>query len=140
MEEPMGQGDGTGGTILDAALRRYLDAMHEVVKGNAGPMKALYSHRDDVTMCGAWGGHERGWEQVAARWDWAAARCAAGPPGGVTHEVVALTEAADMAYAIIIERRVLPAVSELRMTQVFRREDGEWKPVHRHADTLVIKQ
>jgi hypothetical protein len=136
----MGQGDGTGRATVDDALRRYLDAMQEVVKGNAEPMKVFYSHRDDVTMCGAWGGHERGWEQVAARWDWAAARCAAGPSGGVMHEVVAVTEAADMAYVIIIERRMSPGMSELRVTQVFRREHGEWKPVHRHADTLVVKQ
>jgi ketosteroid isomerase-like protein len=24
----------------------------------------------------------------------------------------------------------------LRVTQVYRREEGEWKVVHRHADTL----
>lgn len=113
--------------------------MHEVVKGNAEPMKALYSHREDVTMCGAWGGYERGWTQVAARWDWAAARCAAGPPGGVTHEIVARLETDALACAIIIERRTPPARSALRMTQIFRQEGEEWKPVHRHADTLIVK-
>jgi ketosteroid isomerase-like protein len=25
----------------------------------------------------------------------------------------------------------------LRATQVYRREDGEWKVAHRHADTLT---
>jgi ketosteroid isomerase-like protein len=28
----------------------------------------------------------------------------------------------------------------LRVTQVYRREDGEWKVVHRHGDRLSIDQ
>jgi ketosteroid isomerase-like protein len=28
----------------------------------------------------------------------------------------------------------------LRVTQVYRREDGEWKVVHRHGDQLSIDQ
>ena len=29
-----------------------------------------------------------------------------------------------------------PRQYSLRVTQVYRREDGEWKVAHRHADTL----
>jgi hypothetical protein len=29
---------------------------------------------------------------------------------------------------------------ELRVTQVFRREAGEWRLVHRHADPLIHKR
>jgi hypothetical protein len=31
-------------------------------------------------------------------------------------------------------------VQELRVTQLFRRESGQWRIVHRHADSQVTKQ
>lgn len=39
------------------------------VRGDPTPMKALRSHAEDVTLMGAWGGHERGWALVGARPD-----------------------------------------------------------------------
>jgi ketosteroid isomerase-like protein len=30
----------------------------------------------------------------------------------------------------------LPRSYTLRVTQVYRREDGDWKVAHRHADTV----
>jgi ketosteroid isomerase-like protein len=52
----------------------------------------------------------------------------------------------DLAYTVTIERseaRVSGAGSvapmALRVTHVFRKEDGVWKLVHRHADPLMDK-
>ena len=42
---------------------------------------------------------------------------------GIEHTVVSVAGAAPEPYA-------------LRVTQVFRREDGAWKVVHRHADPV----
>jgi hypothetical protein len=48
------------------------EALGDLVEGRPEPFKALWSHADDVVIMGAFGGHERGWEQVSARLDWAA--------------------------------------------------------------------
>ena len=47
----------------------------------------------------------------------------------------------DMAYTVGYEHteatvRGEPSRYKLRATQIYRREDGEWKVVHRHADTV----
>jgi len=58
----------------------------------------------------------------------------------VTFELVAARVSGDLAYLVGFERgaaSVGGAPAEpvnLRITQVYRREDGEWKLVHRHGD------
>lgn len=53
---------------------------------------------------------------------------------------------ADLAYTVAIERSSVrlvgqkePAAMSLRVTHLFRKEQGEWKLLHRHADPLMSK-
>jgi hypothetical protein len=58
-----------------AGLREALAAAAAAfVRGNAEPLKALFSHRDDVTILGAFGGFEQGWDLVGPRLDWASSQ------------------------------------------------------------------
>ena len=59
-------------------------------------------------------------------------------------EYVSISASGDLGYTVQIERRRLsvpgqeqPAESVLRATHVLRKENGEWKLLHRHADPLV---
>ena len=57
-------------------------------------------------------------------------------------ELVAADVLGDMAYTVGYEHIQAsvngePRTFTLRATQVYRREDGEWKVAHRHADTVV---
>jgi ketosteroid isomerase-like protein len=115
-----------------------------MLRGNAEPIKHLYSHRDDVTVLGGFGGFERGWSEVEPRLDWAASQFS---DGNFEQEVVSTIVGGDIAMMVTIERYTVrvagaaeKAAHELRVTQVFRREAEGWKLVHRHGDPLVQKQ
>ena len=56
-----------------------------------------------------------------------------------SYELTAYGVSGDLAYTVGHERASMrvdgvPTEHNLRVTQVYRREDGEWKVVHRHAD------
>jgi ketosteroid isomerase-like protein len=54
--------------------------------------------------------------------------------------------AGDLAYTVTFEHTAVSVDGvpvepyTLRVTQVYRREDGEWKVVHRHADAPPVDQ
>jgi hypothetical protein len=63
--------------------------------------------------------------------------------GEATIELVQAHASGDMLVLVMLERQHgevggLPDQAwSLRVTQVYRREDGEWRLTHRHADPLV---
>jgi ketosteroid isomerase-like protein len=116
-------------------------ALGELVEGRPEPFKALWSHTDDVVIMGAFGGCERGWEQVSARLDWAAEGIRS--TGRIAENVTTVVNG-DLAYTVDLEHMTRhlgdePQPRTLRCTQAYRRENGEWKVVLRHADELSRK-
>jgi ketosteroid isomerase-like protein len=105
----------------------------------------LWSRRHDVSLANPYGGIARGWEQVAEASEHAASTSRDGEP--VSVEVVEKYESAELAYVVEIERaeakigareEITPFA--LRVTMIFRPEEGEWKVVHRHADPITTPQ
>ena len=84
----------------DRFISRCQQALGELVEGRPGPFKALWSQADDVVIMGAFGGHERGWEQVSARLDWAAAGIKATDRAA---ENVVTVVGDDLAYTVDLE-------------------------------------
>ncbi|MGH7059552.1 MAG: YybH family protein [Stellaceae bacterium] len=128
----------------DAAMARLLAVQHDFLNGDASGLQQLYSHRQDVTVMGGFGGFERGWAEVGPRLDWAASHFHG---GDYSQQDISATVGSDHACLVSIERwarqtapggRPIPVMA-LRVTQTFRLEDGEWRLVHRHADELVEK-
>ena len=113
-------------------------AEEEFVQGRAAAFQALWSRADDVTLCGGFGGVERGWQNVTDRLSWVSQKYS---DGTRTRKEISRMVSADFAYLVqteVIRSRVAPqtelSTQELRATMVFRREAAGWRIVHRHAD------
>jgi ketosteroid isomerase-like protein len=111
---------------------------------DAKRLKQLYSHNDDVTVLGGFGGVEHGWIEVGPRLDWAASQFAG---GSYERKTLSMVEGTDLAYTVSIETNRIRETGkpeetqlDLRVTQIYRREGDEWRLVHRHADPLVVKK
>ncbi len=130
---------------FDEVVEQYHQALGEFAKGNPEPNKLVFSHREDVTLANPLGPAVRGWEQVAATMERAASQLREGEI--VAFDIVAKYVTPELAYIVEIERnkakvggRQDVAPIALRVTTIFRPEDGTWKVVHRHADPITTAQ
>jgi ketosteroid isomerase-like protein len=130
---------------MDTGWERFATACQQalghLVEGRPEPFKALWSHADDVVIMGAFGGYERGWAAVSARLDWASAGIKSTDR---SNENVVTVVGDGIAYTVDLEHMTRtvgdrPQPRTLRCTQAYRRENGEWKVILRHADELPRK-
>ena len=126
----------------DLPLDEYHRAGLEITNGNPEVYKSLYSRSDDVTLANPFGPPARGWTEVSATLDRAADNYRGGEVVGF--ENVSTVIGTDLAYIVEIEsyrarvggaRQMTPV--SVRVTSVFRQEDGGWKLLHRHADPIT---
>ena len=126
---------------LEKQIERFEDAARRFSRGDPEGVKALYSRAADVTLANPFGPAVKGWDEVSAALDFASSRFSDGDVGDF--RTIAAYESADLVTVLSTEgwkAKVgdMPDVSsfELRVTTTFRREAGEWKVVHRHADPM----
>jgi ketosteroid isomerase-like protein len=117
---------------------RLKDAEIAVHDGDAGPRREIWSSNEPVTVLGALNS-ATGRAEVDELFTWME-----GNFSGCTSfrfEMVAAEVMGDMAYTAGYEHTEATIDGELRSyalraTQVYRREDGEWKVVHRHGSAI----
>jgi ketosteroid isomerase-like protein len=126
---------------LDELLARYHRAADAFSRGDPDPVKELYSEADDVTLANPFGPARRGHKAVMHALDYASSRMSAGQVAGFdelaryTSDELATILEVEHWRARIGERDSVESF-DLRVTTTFRREEGEWKVVHRHADPI----
>lgn len=137
----------TSDTTLLEFLDQLAEATHQFNIGNPQPYLALLSPSEQLTLMGAAGGMEKGIAEIRPRLEFLTKRRTEGTrfeENRAEIEYISILAVGDLAYTVQIERRKLgapgkdqPTDSVLRATHVLRKENGEWKLLHRHADPLV---
>ena len=127
----------TGDPSFDEALDRLAGALVAMGSGDPAPYAALWADDPDVTLYGAWGPVERGHAAVTGTFGWVASRFSDGALVP-RHDVV--YRSGDLAATVGTERGEVRVdggerrAMALRVTHLWRRIDGRWWLVHRHAD------
>lgn len=123
--------------FLDDLWPRQLEAERAIHDGDPTPRKALWSRLDPLTLLGANMARREGWGDLDGDFDRVASWFSDCTSYDV--ELVAAKASGDLAYTVSFENTSCsvngePRSYRLRATHVYRREAGEWRIVHRHAD------
>ena len=140
-QPPPTAGESTGSAELDEAFFARMRAAHtEFTRGNPEPWMGMWTRRAPVSVFGAFGYASIGWDAVSASMRKASARYSAGRD--IRHELAVKAIAGDFAYTAVIESYTAsadgapPAQERLRVTQLYRRDNGRWRVSHRHGDLI----
>jgi ketosteroid isomerase-like protein len=130
---------------VDKLIEHYQLATAEFVKGNPEPYKAVFSHREDVTLANPFFPPVRGWEQVSETLERTASLLRDGEFVG--SELISKYVTSELAYVVSLVRErakvgrsVYSAPIALRTTMILRPEEGVWKVVHLHGDPITSPQ
>ena len=125
--------------FLATTLARQLVAEEAIHNGDPEPRLAMWSRNDPVTVLGAVK-NARGWDEVSQLFRWLGSGlsdCAS-----YRFDLIAAGVSGDLAYTVGYEHTSVSwdgvplEPYTLRVTHVYRRENGEWKIVHRHGDRI----
>ena len=125
------------GEFLAATMPRLREVETALHSGDARPRMGMWSREDPVTLFGA-ALAGTGWAEIGPIFQRLGASFS--DCTSYENEIIAAGASGDLAYTVAYEHTTAavrggpPAAYVLRVTTVFRREDGEWKVVHRHAD------
>jgi len=124
-------------------LRAFVDRCHAAItkqsQGHPEPFLELWSHAGDVTIMAAIGGYQVGFDAVR---ELLTAASKTQQFDGWRAENVATVLAENLAFTVELEHYTHADDREdkamtLRATQIYRREDGQWRVIHRHGDILT---
>lgn len=123
----------------EEASAKFYAGLNALFTGDAAPMKEVWSHADDVSYMGPSGGFQVGWDQVSAIWD---AQAALKLGGKIEPQDIRVTVGDDLAFVQCYERGDNKNAAgqdvqvSIRATNVFRKENGQWKMIAHHTDLL----
>jgi ketosteroid isomerase-like protein len=121
------------------AVAQFYAALNDMFTGELAQMKKVWSHADDVTYMGPGGGFQVGWNQVLKNWEAQAALKLGGKVEPADMRVTVGTEIAVVSCYEKGENTNAKGETQkvsIRATNIFRKENGEWKMIGHHTDLL----
>lgn len=128
---------------LAAALQQVKAALAAMGSGKPQPYMDLWADSADATLFGAWGPIERGYQHLMKTFHWVGSRF---KHGALVPDDQVVYASGDLAYTVGFERGEVavddkpPQPMTIRVTHIYRRFDGVWRLVHRHADFPPVDQ
>ncbi|MCX6285895.1 MAG: nuclear transport factor 2 family protein [Bacteroidetes bacterium] len=122
---------------LHAANDSLYAALNAMFTGKLEPMNNLWSHTDNVTDMGPFGGRLTGWEAVGAEFNKEAGMRLGGK---IVCKELHIYAGTDMGYTVCVEEgenmsaKGKPVLVSHRATNIFHLENGKWKLVHHQTD------
>ncbi|MDQ1725241.1 MAG: hypothetical protein QOG52_2269 [Frankiaceae bacterium] len=123
-------------------IEQYHAASRAFARGDPAAVKLLFSRAHDVMLANPFGRAVVGWDAASDRLDFAASRMHDGDV--LQFDEVARYASGDLVVLHETEHWTSPVIDRaaaepfvLRVTTTFRREDGQWRIVHRHADPIA---
>lgn len=124
---------------IEDFIRRCQEGLSHQVRGDSEPFLECWSHADDVAILGAIGSHARGWEDVRTH--------LLGASRSLNWTSLQVQDISThfgdwLAVWVGLEHMSREVDGEtqsrtLRTTQAYRLEDGKWRLVLRHANTVT---
>jgi NAD(P)H-dependent FMN reductase/ketosteroid isomerase-like protein len=130
-----------GSSAFDAFMKERQKIAADYVNGDATSLKAIVTHSEPATFFSPRGDHLEGADAVAGRYERDAASFHKG--GSTDLEVLQSSASGELAFWSGLQHAKARMGKNgdatdmtLRVTEVFRLEDGAFKLVHRHADPV----
>jgi len=122
---------------ITKANNQLYAGLNEMFKGNIEPLNKLWSHSDETTYMGPFGGRLYGWKEIGEDFKKVADMKLGGK---ISCKDLHVYVGEDIGYASCVEvgENIDPdgkpvSVSH-RATNIFHLDNGQWKLVHHHTD------
>lgn len=125
-------------------MKTRANAARAYVSGDAAPVDRILTSISPSTFFGPQGGYEQGADHVRETHRHGAEQFE--PGNDSRFEILHMGAGDGIAYWVGLQRasaklrgKTEATAFNLRVTEVFRRENDEWKLIHRHADSLASR-
>jgi len=127
---------GSPETEVRQAVERFYRALNTNFSGDASPMLDVWSHAEDVIEMSPYGGMQVGWSAARTHWEQLASAKSGNQVQIEDSHVVASNQfGVHVGYEkLTLHRGGQSVIVKIRVTNVFRRENGKWKIFAHHTD------